>query len=306
MIVKNIDNNTQLVFTDNIIRDINSICVGLGYTKKDGELYKSVEITRDFNYYPPNSNGSVLSTKITYKKVNTIILNKKTELVVTDTNINKLVSTLNRYGSDYNVVIKGNSLKGGLSLDANNNIVSNDGTKISVNKSSNTGNEEKKMHNFIHNMSMDNGRMLYPVLKRFSNTVHLFKGNKSVLTGYVKLDDYLYIMKMPPAGIKSLTNASNCNYNINFNSHICEVEITDVVDGKIKYILNFSGNMTSVNNSEKFNPYILFTTSPISMQNQRMPFQTVNVNGLHVFITPLLFNNKETLAKLKGGINLLS
>lgn len=306
MIVKNIDSTTQLLFTDNIITDINSICTSLGYTKKDGELYKSVEITRDFNYYPAYSDGSILSTKISYKKVNTIVLNKKTEITVTDTTINRLVNALNRYGSDYSVVIKGNVLNGGLSLDVNNNITTKDGTKISINKSSNTGNEEKKMHNFIHNMSMDNGRMLYPVLKRFSNTVHLFKGNKSVLTGYVKLDDYLYIMKMTPTGIKNLTNSSNCNYNINFNSHICEVEIADVVDGNIKYTLNFSGNMTSVNNSGKFNPYILFTTSPISMQNQRMPFQTVNINGLHVFITPLLFNNKETLSKLKGGINLLS
>lgn len=304
MIVKNIDTNTQLVFTNNIAYDLNSICTELGYVKKDGTLYKSVDILHNFNYYPPNSSGSVLSTKISVKKVNTIIINKKIEFTLSENTLNNMIAILNRYGYDYTVNIKGIDFIGNMVLDSNNNLISNDGIKASINKSSNNS-DTSKMHKFIYNMSLDNGRMLYPVLKRFSNTIHLFKGNKSLLTGYIKLDDYLYTMKMPQTGIKPTMKSSDIKYNINLNSNIAEIEISDIVNGKINYILNFNGSINHVNNGS-FDPYILFTTSPVIMQNQKMPFQVVNVNGLHVFITPLLFNNSETLAKLRGGINLLS
>src|SRR5574343_47527 len=271
MIVKNLDDSNQLIFTNNITADINSICSTLGYVKKNGDLYKGVDIISGNTYYPSNSDVSLQSTKISYKKVTSIVLDKKIELVTNVSNINK-----------------------------------NDGTKISINKSASSNSDITRMHNFIHKMSMDNGRMLYPVLKRFSNTIHLFKGNKSLLTGYIKLDDYLYIMKMPQSGIKNIVNTSDCAYNITLNSDICEIEVTDVVSGNIKYSFNFNGSLSPVSNNGKFNPYVLFTTTPITMQNQKMPFQTVTVNGLHVFITPLLFSNSDTLTKLKGGINLLS
>src|SRR5574343_551741 len=204
MIVKNLDDSNQLIFTNNITADINSICSTLGYVKKNGDLYKGVNIISGNTYYPSNSDVSLQSTKISYKKVTSIVLDKKIELVTNVSNINKVIQALGRFGNDYVVNIKGTEFKGGLVLDVNGNINTNDGTKISINKSASSNSDITRMHNFIHKMSMDNGRMLYPVLKRFSNTIHLFKGNKSLLTGYIKLDDYLYIMKMPQSDIKNI------------------------------------------------------------------------------------------------------
>ena len=305
MIVKNIDSENQLIFTGNKEGDLNTICSELGYLRKDGTYYKTLTIDRNYNYYPSNSDISISAIKLYYKNVTTIILDKFSECMINGNDISKLIKLLNRYGTNHSVKINGVTFDGPLNQSAND-IITSDDKKITIGDTTNSNNDIRNMHNFIHKMSMDNGRMLYPILRRYTNTLHLFKGNKSLLTGYVKLSDYLYTLKMPITGIKKLMGGSDSDYNIMLNSNIVKIEITNITNGRIEYNVDFNGSLTTNINTGKYDPYILFTTSPITLQNQKLPFQVVSMNGIKIFVSPLLFSNRDVLAKLKGGINLLS
>ena len=99
---------------------------------------------------------------------------------------------------------------------------------------------------------------------------------------------------------------SDSEYNIMLNSNIVKIEITNITNGRIEYNVDFNGSLTTNINTGKYDPYILFTSSPITLQNQKLPFQVVSMNGIKIFVSPLLFSNRDVLTKLKGGINLLS
>jgi len=304
MIVQRIDSNTQIIYTNDRISDAKSIASELGYVKKDGEYYKTLEYMQNTSYYPKGSSHSIDSSKFVYKGVSTYIINKTYSFMINKENPQLLVDNLNKFGSTFIMKTGSNQFEGDVSLDASRNIKFSDGSTISLDAS--TKSDTTNLDNFIHRMSMDNGRMLYPVLKRFINTVFMFNGHKSMLTGYIKLRDYLYMIKTPSTGLFNAVKGTNAKYSLNINSSSARMSVVDVNNGIPIIELLIDGTITLNTQTGKFDPFILFTTKPISMKNQQMPFKTVQYKGVTIFITPLLFSNIETLSTLRGGINLLS
>lgn len=303
MIIQNIDSNTQVVFTGNPEADYRQIALVLNYTKKDGELYKYV--TKDnTTYYPKGSLYPLNAVKLVAKNVTTFIVPDEYDFQMRKGSFDELSKSLTRFG-ERSIVQFGDIELDGPFVFRDGILITHSGKTISETESTGTV-PHKMISEFIHRMGTDNGKMLYPIIKRFLNTVFLFKGNKNLLTGYANLKHYLNMMQQPQPNFKQLNVTSNGDYSINYDSNsLSRIKVVDVKDG-IPVIKLYSGNTLVPNgNMTSPDPYILITTKPIQMQNQKFPYTVVRFKGTPLFISPLIFNSRQVLDQLPGGINLL-
>ena len=198
MIIQNIDNTTQVVFTREPSADYRNIARELNYTKKDGNLYKYVKVEYSHVYYVKGGSGSVPCVKFTAKGIDTYIIADSYDFTISSDNPRNVVNALKTFGEDYILQIDGIEFKGGMKeikdtmRDDNGKVISFGDMDVS---------ESPLVHKMIHRLSTDNGRMLAPILQRYLNTIHLFKGNKSLLTGYAKLESYLRMLQISTKGL---------------------------------------------------------------------------------------------------------
>jgi hypothetical protein len=303
MIIQNIDSSNQVIFTTNPEADYRHIALALNYTKKDGELYKYV--TKDITtYYPKGSIYPLNAVKLVAKNVTTYIVPDEYDFHMRKNSLDELSKSLSRFGEKSIVQFGDIELNGPFTV-RDGMLITNSGKTISESESTATV-SHKMISEFIHRMGTDNGKMLYPIIKRFLNTVFLFKGNKNLLTGYANLKHYLNMMRQPQPNFRQLNITSSGDYSINYDSNsLSRIKVVDVKDG-IPIIKLHSANNLVVNGSiTNPDPYILITTKPIQMQNQKFPYTVVRFKGTPLFISPLIFNSRAVLDQLPGGINLL-
>lgn len=308
MIVQNIDSTTQVVFTDNPQSDYLMIASELGYTKKDGNLYKYVTTEFSQMFHPRGAQSSIPSVKLTAKGAETYIVKNSFDFVFNNEHIRNLVNAFGYFGNNYIPIMDSIEFRGPFSELGMDQIRDNSGKIISFAAQSSSDNSSI-IHKVIHRLATDNGHMLAPIIKRYLNTIHLFKGNKNLLTGYAKLDNYLRMIKQPTKGlIPEIDNESDVDFSVSFNngSTQARVEVVGVRDGVPVVELKFNGSLQSQGKvAQRPEPYVLLTTKPINFGRETLPYNVVSYRGTPIFITPLIFNSNKILKELKGGINLL-
>jgi len=308
MIVQNIDSNTQVIFTDNAQSDYLSIATELGYTKKDGGLYKYVTAEFSQMYHPRGAQSSIPCVRLIAKGVETYIVKNSFDFVLNVDHIRNAIHGFEHFGSNYIPVVDSIEFKGPFNELSGNRIQDNIGKIISFAEQQVSDNSSM-IHKVMHRLATDNGHMLAPIIKRYLNTIHLFKGNKNLLTGYAKLENYLRMIKQPTTGlIQDVDDGIDADYVVNFNngSTQARVIVTGVRDGVPVIELKFNGSLnTHGKKVQKPEPYVLLTTKPINLGRERLPYNVVSYRGTPIFITPLIFNSTKILSELKGGINLL-
>lgn len=307
MIVQNINNVTQVVFTREPSADYRNIARELNYTKNDGNLYKYVKVEYSQMYYVKGGNGSLPCVKFTAKGVETYIIQDSFDYLISNENPRNTINALKTFGDDYIVRISGVEFKGGM-VEVNDTIRDVNGKTISFDGDVNAT-DFPLIHRMIHRLSTDNGRMLAPITQRFLNTIHLFKGNKHMLTGYAKLDTYLRMLQIPSKGLFNKVDSEiDADYVLKLDniSSQARVNVIGVRDGNPVLELNMRGELqdaTSITGTP--DPYVLLTTKPIRLKNQKMPYTVISYKGTPVFVSPLIFNSSKILRDMKGGINLL-
>jgi hypothetical protein len=306
MIVQNIDSTTQVVFTREPSADYRNIARDLNYTKKDGNLYKYVQVEYSQVYYVKGGNGSVPCVKFSAKGINTYIISDSHDFTMSSENPHNVVNALKTFGENYILQIDGVEFKGAIK-EIKNTMRDDNGKVISFGDMGVS--ELPLVHKMIHRLSTDNGRMLAPILQRYLNTIHLFKGNKSLLTGYAKLESYLRMLQIPTKGLfNKIDSEIDADYVIKMDDRHSQARVNvigvrngiSVLELKMHGFLQDTSTLTSTPN-----PYILMTTKPIKLKNQKMPYTVVSHRGIPVFISPLIFNSDKILREMKGGINLL-
>lgn len=307
MIVQNINSNTQVVFTREPSADYRNIARELKYTKSDGNFYKYVKVEYSQVYYVKGGSGSVPCVKFTAKGVETYIVQDSVDFSLSTDGPRNVINALKTFGGNYIIQIDGIEFKGGMQeikntmRDVNGKIISFGGD-VGISDST-------IIHKMIHRLSTDNGRMLAPIMQRFLNTIHLFKGNKSLLTGYAKLDTYLRMLQMPTKGLfNKIESDIDADYVLKMDARSSQarINVIGIRDGVPVIELKMRGKLQDAAIlAETPNPYILMTTKPIRLKNQKMPYIVVSHRGTPVFISPLIFNSDKILRGMKGGINLL-
>lgn len=308
MIVQNINSNAQIIFTENPHSDYRSIARELKYTKKDGDLYKYVNLEMSSSYYPRGSSTSMPAIKLTAKGMDTYIVKDSYDFVVVDSTCRNIVHAVKHFGEDSIIKLDSNEFNGPLQELGPDKFRDSDGKSIVIgDQAQPQGNEV--LHKFIHRMTTDNGRMLQPLMQRFLATIFIIKGNKHMFTGYARLENYLRILKLPTKGlIQDNGEEVDGDYRLSLEntSTQARVKVVGVRDGVPVIELMVQGNLQSVSGTKaKPDPYLLITTKPIVLKNQRMPYTVVSYRGNSLFITPLIFNSLAVLSSMRGGINLL-
>lgn len=308
MIVQNIDSNTQIVFTDNIQSGYLSIANELGYTKKDGSLYKYVAVEFSQMYHPRGAQSSMPCIKLIAKGVETYIVSNSFDFILNADHIRNAITGFEHFGGNYIPVIDSIEFNGPFNELTGKRLQDKSGKTISFAEETVPDNSSV-IHKVMHRLATDNGHMLAPIIKRYLNTIHLFKGNKNLLTGYAKLDNYLRMIKQPSIGvIQDVDDGIDADYVIAFQGGYSQarVVVVGVRDGVPVIELKFSGSLQSHSKkAQRPEPYVLLTTKPINLGREKMPYNVVSYRGTAIFVTPLIFNSSKILSELKGGINLL-
>lgn len=304
MIIQKISNDTQVIFTKNKASDFNRIVSELGYAKKDGGLYKYVEVNHSSQYRPSGSTTNIPATVVTAKNVKSYIIDNEFDFYFDTKNISNIITQFSHYGDGCIIRNNGVELMGPFKKVGTDVIGCSDSTTISVTSADNSNSSE--VHKLIHRLKTDNGRLLDPILQRFSTMVFLFKGNKHLLTGYANLSLYLKTMKEPMPNFSNKTN-SNSTYSIECkDAGISRLSVIDVKNGAPIIDFKFNGSfISSEKTSGQPTPHVLITTKPIKLTSEQLPYFVVTHRKVPLFVTPIIFNSQKILEELKGGVNLL-
>jgi len=304
MLISNISNTLKLVFTGNRNNDFNAVMYKLKLAGPTGDVKKGVNVNHSSSYNSQGTSKSEVATKVDNGGKTIYILNDKISFYYHG--IDDFLSRLRYFGDKVLLKIKGNTFTGSFSSYKNNSIEDSDGKIITFKSSVSTEDDNTQIHKFIHRMKTDNGRMIDPLIKRYSNTLRMVKGKRQLLTGYANLYDYLTYAQNPSSDILNSFSESFDSEGVTFNINNKGVELkaSGESDGKMVVNLLMKGDFEKPE-GEKQTPYVILNTKPIKLLNQQMPYFVSRQKYFPVFITTLFFKNDETLKNLKGGINLL-
>jgi hypothetical protein len=225
-------------------------------------------------------------------------------------NVGDFLLKLKHFGENYILRSQDKILGEDFSRHSKNSIRNHKGEIISFRNLLNNY-DVNAISQFIHRMKKDNAQILAPLIKKYVTIIFLFKGKKFLLTGYANLRNYINFIKTPSRELLDLLNEveTDVDYIIELSGKNPEIRLksSETIDNKIVVDLFFDGKIkTKAEITKTLEPYVLMTTKPIRLLNQKLPYIISSQKNTPIFITPLLFNTTEYLKKLKGGVNLLT
>lgn len=290
----------KIIFISDKYSELNSILRELHLVNNIGSPYPQVFIEKNYNFYDIDSIKILYGSNIYY---------------ILDSDINfkysspsELVDKMNVIFSDYLVFIDNIRFDGVFELIGSQLLRSKSGDYLAVGNFH--VNQSGKLDNFIHLMKRDNGHIINPLTKKFLRAILHMKNHKHAILGYAHLPTYLKIIKMEQINGDSNTHHpdNRAQYILNTNGNISTVSINilDISDNKANLKLSISGSELIKNNLDKLNsPYVLMAAKPIKIDNKRIPFFTVMLGKIPIFVSVLLFNDDTHLRTVPGNIDLL-
>lgn len=311
MILYEVKENFNIVFTKSKEADLMNVINELGYAKKNGEPYKYVNIQKGSYVKLDGAYETLPAIHLTAKGKDTYIVDDKVKLKVTRYNSGKFASVLNSFGKNTSVYIDKRSFKGGFSKSGDGAIKDGNGTLISIGGGS-TKSDDKQLNTFIYKMRQDNGRLLAPIIQKYITALHFVGKNRSIITGYAHLSTYFQLIKSPFGDLaKSLRgnkNESNGGlvYGTGKDSFMVDIVVRGAKNKTLLIDINSNVGLSSISDDEEApNPYVLFSAKPINFTNEEVPRFTVSMGKKTIFITIFMFKAQKYLQDLKGGTNLL-
>ena len=287
-----------VMFVIDIDSEFKSFLTRNRLSKPDGTPYKGITISKGSTYQFTGSNTHLPAHLVTKKdgsKHYFVSKNIKFDDWKDKTSSN-LVTFFNTYGYDSVLNLDNLSLNGMWNRSGDNLEI--DSTIFELTSSSDLSTDY--IHNFIHKMKTDNGRMISPLTEKFLVVVRLVRRNASRFTGYANIETYLKRMNIPS------TLFQGKNVSDNKRLEFIDTPVLTVEAAGINSIsINVSGISIADTSNNKPNAYILLTLKPITLGGAKLPFFTIRYSDLMLFVSPLIMTNDNYLRNLEGGINLL-
>ena len=312
MVIQEINSRLKIIYTPDRNADFNTICRDLGFVEINLHPKEDVIINRFGNYSPQGGNASLQSIEIKDNRDNGGIIHIVDDSFSFDynnNNIDSIIKNLKHFGNHYIINLNSKLFGGEFYKETESSIKNNKGDIITFD------NDESKvmtpiMHDFMHKMSMNNSRMIMPLIRKYADTLNLFHAKRHLLTGYANIITYLHFMKHPDREtLLTLTGKQgDCNVYLDKG----KVTITLKVFGKhhdnlaMDFLINDHLYNSDKKREQTPTPYILLNTKPIQILNQKLPYFTAKYKKTTVFVIPLMLKSDAALKSLRGGFNLLS
>lgn len=312
MVIQEINSRLKIIYTSDRKADFNTISRDLGFLESSLQPKKDVVINHFGNYYPNGGNASLQSIEIKDNRDNggvIHIIDDSFSFEYNNDNVDTIVRNLKHFGNKYIINLNYRLFSGEFYKESETSIKNNKGDII-VFESSTSKDMTPIIHDFMHKMSMNNSRMIMPLIRKYADTVNLFYAKRHLLTGYANIITYLNFMKHPDReNLLSLTGKKgDCNVQFDKGS----VKITLRVFGKhhdnltMDFLINNQPYASNEKREQAPMPYILLNTKPIQMLNQKLIYFTAKYKKTTVFVIPLMLKSDSAVKSLRGGFNLLS
>lgn len=311
MIVYEPKDKMRVIFTKNKDADFGNVIKELGYAKKNGDPYKYVEVQKGSYLKFDGAPETLSATKLKAKGVETYIVDDEVSVKVTKNGAGKFASVLGSFGSNVDIDIDGRKFTGRFMAEKDNVIKDANGTLVMLCSDTNGGVDMNEVTKFIYKMRQDNGNLLAPILRKYITTLHFVGKNRNIITGYAHLPTYLQMIKSPFSNfVKSFRNKdseSGIVFGAGKNDFMAKVKVRGSKGRKLLLEVQSGEKLSKlgVSESEKPNPYVLFSTAPLRFTSEETPKFAISMGRQTIFVTILLFNAEKNLQNIKGGQNLL-
>ena len=307
MVIQQHNNTTYCVWVSDRKAQLQSVMTHFKLLNNQNQPFKYVQVNMNDNFTPKGGISSLSAISILAKDKAIFVMDNSFTFHLQRTDIKPLANALNKFGGSHNLVIGDTMIKGPFHVtDATH--LSSGGGKIAIGQFiDNT--IETKVDEFIHRMNTDNGRMLSPLAKKFSDIAHLMGGNRGRLTGYANLNVFLRMLNKPMLNTSSLVkDMANSPYllHLPLGQMQAKVVVTGIEGSTLVITLISSAKLFSGNHQlpQKF-PYLILTAKPFRLQDQQFPFFAMPFKQHRLFVTAIILDTDDPLKSLSGGLNLL-
>lgn len=311
MIIYEPKDKMRVIFVKNKDANFSDVIKELGYAKKNGDPYKYVEVQKGSYLKFDGTPETLSATKLKAKGIDTYIVDDEIPVKVSKYSSGKFASALGSFGSNVDIEIDGRNFSGRFMADRNNTIKDANGTVVTIGGDSNGGVDMDEVTKFIYKMRQQNGNLLAPILRKYITTLHFVGKNRNIITGYAHLPTYLKMIKSPFSDfVKSFRGGddkSGIVFGAGKNDFMAKIKVRGVKGRKLLIEVQSQEKLSKlgVSESEKPNPYVLFSTAPLRFTSEDTPKFVISMGKQTIFVTVLLFRAETHLQGLKGGQNLL-
>lgn len=300
------DNTNFYVWVNNKEAQLNNVLSEFKLLDSNTQPSKHIQIHRNGQYMPKGATTPLASITVLAKDKAIFIMNDMHRFSLLRNDARALASALNRFGVS-TVDINGKSIKGPFSAIDSRHLKT--GSKnIALGQFINNS-IESKVDQFIHRMKTDNGKMLLPLTRKFTDMLHLLGKNRNRLSGYVDLNLYLRMLNQPTLNTESVIkdlNTADYLLNIPQEQTHAVISVAGVDASGVKLVLKSPSVLyDGVESLPQKNPYLMFTPKPLSLKDEQFPFFVLSYKGHRVFVTAMIMDNSSPFESLSGGVNLL-
>ena len=304
--------NFRIIFTENKDSDFDEVLSELGYTKKNGNLFKYATVQKGTFVKLDGTNITLGANKVSAKGKDTYVVDKSYPFKCGKKYTGKFISTLNAFGSNYDVNIDGRKFSGMFSTSMDGAVKDKNSAILYLGGNSSTNVITPELTRFIYKMRQDNGNLLAPILRKYITTLHFTGKNRKLITGYAHLSTYLQLIKSPDVKLlKSLRENDGSISGLTLGAGKEDFLVTATVKGardrKLFIDLETPLKLSTPdgNNVNNPNPYVIFSTKPIKFNNENTPTFALSMGRQTIFVGIFIFEGDKYLSNLKGGMNLL-
>ncbi len=282
-------NNIINIYCDDEFNDLNKI---YDEYKIDKDILKKVVDSNEFSY-----------TEIQHDPIIRIF---NTEITLMANDFNKFVTEINNLFEIYTIYLNDYKFTSPLTMVNPKVIKDGYGDKLIINQNDIN---EKDLTTFIYRMKKDNGKILSPLVNRFSRTAYLLNNNRRAILGYAHLPTYFRLLKNDMyENYYPFISIDKNDYIINIKSTLSffTLKIDNEGDNNPVIRVNIDGvEISKKKLDSKGDPYLIVGTRPIDVNGLKLPFFVVKERSFNNFCSVLVFKDDSFLSNMKGGINLL-
>lgn len=270
MILQEIDTNTTIAWISDK-EDTKDVLSAMKLLKKDGTPYKGVDVSNHQSYRFSNAAKSIPATKITRGSKSIYVCKDK-----------QIVSISMQSTLDYSINMFGRDVE----INYNDKRYSPRDLKLTLNV---TG--YKEANEFVTKLRVNSGQSVRPLVRKFGSICKSVGKASHKLIGYADARQYMDLLGPSKSG--EIIYTDKLPFQITFT-------VIGFRDGRLVVVLEgvpMSGS--------KHRPYIITTTTPVTIMGTKFPSFSISDRGDTYFITPMVFDDVGMLKSLKGSLDLL-
>jgi hypothetical protein len=301
MIIQTINDKLQIVYVKNSKSEYMQVAKQLGLCNQNGTLVSYANIQDGFftNDLGIKCHAYLIigKTYMTYVTNDTIYSNSN--------NANDICTLFNSFGSKNEIICNNNIYIP--KFNSYSAYMITDKNKKGIGFCDDSMKNIEGINYIMTNLDLNNGKLLEPIIARYVYTTRRIKLKTLPFIGYVNLYEYLKLIQS--SGIEYFFRHGRNNYDTYIKldkSNIIGLTVKSCNNGVLKSEINSVLSITNAKEHNDYNPYIMFSLTPIKIVNSTFPWKKVNFEGTSVFLIPVFMNDPQVLESLRAGIDLIA